>query len=138
MWFDSVRLHGMQPVAGKPRKLARGPRITLTCDCGERRDLRYGERWQCEKCGRTWDTRRIPPEDYAAVRRIRTRFVLIPMVILVAIVATVVLFVVFGRIYALILLPFALTMWSMYGRSIHRRRLRRALDRVPEWKIRPE
>jgi hypothetical protein len=29
-------------------------------------------------------------------------------------------------------------MWTMYGRSIHRRRLRRALDRVPEWKIRPE
>lgn len=120
------------------RRPARGPRITLTCECGERRDLRYGERWSCEKCGRTWDTHQIPAEDYAAVRRIRRRFVVIPVTILLLVVATVVLFMIFGRVYAFILLPLALTMWTMYGRTIHRRRLRRALDRVPEWKITPE
>jgi hypothetical protein len=60
------------------------------------------------------------------------------MFVLLAVVATVILFVVFGRVYIFVLLPVALTMWTMYGRSIHRRRLRRALDRVPEWKIRPE
>lgn len=126
------------PVEGASRKPRRGPRITLTCDCGERRDLRYGERWKCEQCGRTWDTRRIPAEDYATVRRIRRRFVVIPMVCLLAVVTTVVLFMIFGRVYAFILLPLALTLWTLYGRSIHRRRLRRALERVPEWKIRPE
>jgi hypothetical protein len=125
--------------SGQPRRrLMRGPRITLTCECGGRRDLRYGERWSCEQCGRVWDTRQIPAEDYAAVRRIQRRFVVMPMATLLVLIATVVLFMVFGRVYAFILLPFGLAMWTMYGRSIHRRRLRRALDRVPQWKITPQ
>src|SRR6266567_713076 len=110
----------MEPRPGPQGRLSRGPRITLTCECGERRDLRYGERWQCEQCGRTWDTHRIPVEECAAIQRIQRRFV------------------VYGRIYAFVLLPLSLTMWVLYGRPVHRRRLRRALDRLPEWKIRPE
>jgi hypothetical protein len=128
----------MDTAASAPRKLSRGPRITLTCECGERRELRYGERWRCEQCGRAWDTHRIPPADYAAVRRVRRRFVVIPVAMLFVIVATVALFAVYGRIYAVILLPFALSLWSMYGRPIHRRRLRRALDRLPQWNITPD
>ncbi len=128
----------MEPRPGPQGRLSRGPRITLTCECGERRDLRYGERWQCEQCGRTWDTHRIPVEEYAAIQRIQRRFVVMPIVMLLVIVATVVLFVVYGRIYAFVLLPLSLTMWVLYGRPVHRRRLRRALDRLPEWKIRPE
>jgi Flp pilus assembly protein TadB len=128
----------MEPRPGPHGRLSRGPRITLTCECGERRDLRYGERWQCEQRGRTWDTHRIPVEEYAAIQRIQRRFVVMPIVMLLVIVATVVLFVVYGRIYAFVLLPLSLTMWVLYGRPVHRRRLRRALDRLPEWKIRPE
>lgn len=128
----------MKQRGGVHRKLSSGPKITLTCECGERRYLRYGERWQCEQCGRTWDTRRIPEEEYAAVRKIRRRFVVVPVALLLVVVATVVLFMVFGRIYAVILLPLALTLWGMYGRPAHRRRLREALDRLPQWKIRPE
>jgi Flp pilus assembly protein TadB len=128
----------MEPIASEPRKFRRGPRITLTCDCGERRDLRYGERWQCEQCGRTWDTHRIPAKDYAAIRRIRMRFVVLPVMVLAAVVATVVLFIVLGRVYSIVLIPFALFVWLLYIRPLHRRRLRRALDKVPQWKIRPE
>ena len=128
----------MKQPASAPAKLHRGPKVTLTCECGERRDLRYGERWNCEQCGRTWDTHKIPAEDYAAVRRVRRRFVVMPIGMLCVIIATVALFMVYGRIYALILLPLALTLWSMYGRPIHRRRLRRALDRLPHWNITPE
>jgi hypothetical protein len=120
------------------RKLARGPKITLTCECGQRRDLRYGERWRCEQCGRTWDTHRIPAEDYAAIRSIQRRFVVIPIITLLAVVATVILFIVFGRVYSFILIPLVLFGWMLYGRPVHRRRLRRALDKVPEWKIKPE
>src|SRR3712207_76550 len=36
-----------------------GPPITITCECGEKRALRYGTRWTCERCGRTWDTNQI-------------------------------------------------------------------------------
>ena len=61
-----------------------------------------------------------------------------PVLALLAVAVTAVLFLVFGRVYIFILLPLALTMWTLYGRPIHRRRLRRALDHLPEWKIRPE
>lgn len=122
----------------QPRRPRRGPPITVSCDCGERRDLRYGERWTCEHCGRIWDTRQIPAEDYAAIRAIQRRFVVLPALMLVAVVATVALLVVFGRVYAFILLPLALALWTMYGRPVHRRRLRRALDRRPAWRIEPE
>ena len=43
----------MSDPAGLPKSVRRGPPITLTCDCGERRYLRYGERWTCEKCKKT-------------------------------------------------------------------------------------
>ena len=45
-----------------PRAARKGPPITLTCECGEKRELRYGESWRCESCGRSFDTRRIPLE----------------------------------------------------------------------------
>jgi hypothetical protein len=139
MWSRaSVSPHDPQRAVGELRKLSRGPRITLTCECGERRDLRYGERWRCEHCGRVWDTHRIPAEDYAAIRSIQRRFVVIPIVVLFAVIATVVLFIVFGRVYSFILIPLVLFGWILYGRPVHRRRLRRALDKLPEWKISPE
>lgn len=128
----------MQRGASPPRKVIRGPRITLTCECGERRDLHYGERWRCEQCGRTWDTHRIPEDDYAAIRRIRRRYVVIPITMLFVVIATVVLLIVFGRVYGFILLPVSLWIWVTYGRPVHRRRLRGALDRLPQWNIHPE
>jgi hypothetical protein len=49
--------------------------ITLTCDCGQVGYTRYGERWTCPECGRTWDTSQIPDDEYArllsSVRRYR-------------------------------------------------------------------
>ncbi|MGH2929888.1 MAG: hypothetical protein ACRDL8_16930, partial [Solirubrobacteraceae bacterium] len=98
--------------------------ITLKCDCGEKRDLHYGERWSCESCGRTWDTRQIPRAEYEAVRRVRTKFVAIPVAMLLGVIVAVALFIVYGRVFAIILLPLAMTLWSLYGRRIHRRRLR--------------
>ena len=32
-----------------PRTIRKGPRITLTCRCGEHQYLHYGEIWTCEK-----------------------------------------------------------------------------------------
>ena len=130
------------PVVADPRPrrraLFRGPKITLTCDCGETRLLHYGERWQCEKCGRAWDTHKIPAEEFAVIKRIQHRFVLVPIVVLTTILTTVVLFVVFGRVYVFLLLPLTLTVWRTYGRTVHRRRLHKALERQTPWKITPD
>lgn len=43
------------------------PPITLTCDCGTRGQVAYGERWTCDDCGKTYDTSAIPAEEYAAL-----------------------------------------------------------------------
>jgi hypothetical protein len=43
------------------------PPISLTCDCGTRGQVGYGERWVCPECGQTYDTSAIPPAEYAAL-----------------------------------------------------------------------
>lgn len=44
------------------------PPITLTCDCGTRGHVAYGERWTCPECGRSYDTSAIPAEEYDALQ----------------------------------------------------------------------
>jgi hypothetical protein len=91
--------------------------ITLTCDCGEIAYVQYGERWTCPRCERTWDTSKIPEDEYARlvgrVRRYRLialgppllfAAVLVPLAILVGLQYGLLLFVlVFG--YAVFVLP---------------------------------
>jgi hypothetical protein len=55
--------------ADLPRSVRRGPLITIDCACGERRQLHERDRRTCEKRGRTWNTRRIPLDEYIHLRR---------------------------------------------------------------------
>ena len=63
----------------------REPPITVTCECGAVAYVRYGTRWTCPTCGRTWDTGQIPADDYArllsSVRRYRLLAVGPPLVL---------------------------------------------------------
>jgi hypothetical protein len=122
-----------------PRAIRRGPLITLTCRCGERRYLHYGERWTCEKCGRSWNTMRIPVEQYAEIRRAQLRFRRVPLVISALSLACLIAFIVIGRAAAgLILIGFTATAWSMFVRPFHKRRYRKALAQLPSWEIEPD
>jgi hypothetical protein len=122
-----------------PRAVRRGPLITLTCKCGERRYLRYGESWKCEQCGRTWNTLRIPQEQYAEIRRAQLRFRRVPLAISALSLACLVTFIALGRAAGgLILVGFAATAWSMFVRPLHKRRYRKALAKLPSWEIEPE
>src|SRR6266581_2181536 len=47
----------------------RRPPITIKCECGETRAVSYGERWRCERCGRSWNTQQIPAEEYEGLLR---------------------------------------------------------------------
>jgi hypothetical protein len=114
------------------------PPITLTCECGETQAVPYGERWQCRKCRRTWDTSQIPEEEYKQVLRIQRRYRLVPMVLLILTGAAVVLFIALGRALAVVLLPLILTLWFMFIRPLQRRRLRERIAALPEWKLTPE
>jgi len=109
-----------------PRTVRKGPLITLTCECGERRELHYGERWQCGGCGRTWDTNKIPIDEYAAIRRTQLRYRVVPLLSGLFLLAAVVLFLLEGKAFgALIVVPFLLASWNMFGRPFFRARYRR-------------
>jgi len=129
----------MSDPAGLPKAVRRGPPITLTCDCGERRYLRYGERWTCEKCGKTWNTNRIPVEQYAAIRATQMRYRRVPLAISVFALVCVVAFILVGKaLGGLIVVGLLATTWSMFFRPIHRRKYRQAIAELPTWKIKPE
>jgi alkylation response protein AidB-like acyl-CoA dehydrogenase len=57
----------------------RGPPVTLNSQCGERAEVPYGEEWRCPACGRSYDTARIPREDYVRIRRTQLRFRILPV-----------------------------------------------------------
>lgn len=122
-----------------PGSVLKGPRITVTCECGEKRELAYGERWRCESCGRAYDTNRIPAEDYEQIRRLTFRYRMLPIAFgcLVALVAIV--FTLTGNIPGVFfLLPVALISWFIFIRPFHRRRYREAIKGLPVWQLRAE
>jgi len=126
--------------ANLPRAVRKGPLITVTCECGEQRQLRYGERWRCEGCGRNFDTSKIPLEQYAAIRRVQVRYRMFPVVAGLLLLAAVVAFVFTGRTYgAIIAVPFLLASWGVFVRPFYRSRYRRALSKnLPTWEIKSD
>lgn len=122
------------------RSIRKGPLITVTCECGQRRDLPYGERWQCESCGRRFDLGKIPAEDYAAIRRTQLRYRMIPLISGLLLLAGAIAFFATGRAYgALIAVPFLAASYGMFGRPFFRSRYRRSLSKnLPTWNIKAD
>jgi len=111
----------------------------VACDCGERRYLRYGERWTCETCGKTWNTARIPIEQYAAIRATQLRYRRVPLAITFLALVCVVAFIIVGKAFGgLIVVALLATTWNIFFRSAHKRRYHEALAELPTWKIKPE
>jgi hypothetical protein len=123
-----------------PRAVRKGPPITVKCECGQRRDLKYGEQWQCEGCGRRFDTRKIPMEEYAAIRRTQIRYRLLPIIAGLLLLAVMVVFFIVGRaVSAIIILPFMLASWATFGRPFWRTRYRAAMAKnMPTWTIKAD
>jgi hypothetical protein len=122
-----------------PGAVFKGPPITLTCECGERRELAYGERWRCERCGRVYDTSRIPREQYEEIRRISMRYRALPIGFGLLVAATGIFFTLTGNVFSVFfLLPVALTIWFVFLRPTHRRRYRQAVAGLPKWELRAE
>ena len=122
-----------------PRKLRRGPPITVSCECGEKRELRYGERWRCEGCGRSYNTTQIPPEEYDAFRRNRVHDRILPTAVFVALAILVLVFVLIGRpLAAIVFVPLVGFGWSSFVRPARRRRQYKAIADRPRWNIKAE
>jgi hypothetical protein len=123
-----------------PRSVRKGPLITVTCECGERRDLRYGEVWRCEGCGRRFDTNKIPLEEYAAIRRTQLRYRLFPLTAGLILLAATIVFLIAGRTFsALVFAAFLLATWAVFGRPFFRSRYRKSLHKnLPTWNLKAD
>ena len=120
-------------------KLRRDPPIAITCECGERRNLRYGERWRCEQCGRTWNTSRIPADQYAAIRRTQSRFRWTATAVFLLAVALITVSILIGRAYGgLVLVAFGGIIWKTALWPRIRRRYMEKVAAVPKWEIKAE
>jgi hypothetical protein len=116
----------------------RGPPITITCDCGAKKDVAYGERWRCETCGRSWNTQQIPAEEYAGLlRRVRRhQYEALGMVALAAAVMVPLIVLVSARF--ILLVPFVMAAWLFVVLPYWRRRYRRTARSAPRWELHPE
>jgi Flp pilus assembly protein TadB len=111
----------------------------VTCECGAKRELAYGERWQCESCGRSWDTGRIPASQYDEIRRLSLRFRAVPIAFGAAVALLAIFFTLTGNIFGVFfLLPVALVLWFVFLRPLHRKRYRRAIKTLPRWELRAD
>jgi hypothetical protein len=123
----------------KPGSVLKGPPITVTCECGGRHELFYGERWECPACGRVYDSSRIPREQYEAVRRTQLKFRLLPIAWGLGIAALAIFFTLTGNIFSIFfLLPLGVMVWFIFLRPAHRKRYRAAIQSLPRWDLRAE
>jgi Flp pilus assembly protein TadB len=123
----------------QPGWILRGPPIAVTCECGVKRDVRYGEAWRCDRCGRQWNTAQIPAQQYEAIRRTQLRFRVLPVLYGLVVAGTAIFFTLTGNVFSVfILLPMAMMTWFIFVRPAHRRRYRRAIADLPRWTLRPE
>ncbi len=122
-----------------PGSVLRGPPITVGCECGESAELRYGTRWTCPGCGRSYDTAKIPREDYEKIRKLQFRYRLLPIVVGAVAISLAVFFTLSGNIFAVfVLLPSVLVLWFMLLRPPHRRGFQKAISDLPTWDLRAD
>ena len=114
------------------------PPITIKCECGDTRAVAYGERWRCERCGRSWNTQQIPAEEYEGLLR-RVRRHKIEAIAAGAITAGVLLpLIVFGGTRFILLIPAVMMAWLFLFLPFWRRRYRRTARGGPRWELHPE
>lgn len=114
------------------------PPITIECECGERREVPYGEVWECERCGRRWNTRQIPAEEYEGLLRRMRRFRLEVLGFALVAAAVLVPLIVFVNPGFIFLAPMAAAVWLFLYLPNWRRRARRAAHEAPRWELHPE
>ena len=123
----------------KPGSVVKGPPITVTCECGERHDLFYGESWTCPSCGRAYDTHNIPAHEYAQIRGLQRRYRVVPVALGLVVAALAILFTLTGNIVGVFfIMPVAIISWFVFIRPTHRRRYAAAIRDLPQWDLRAE
>jgi hypothetical protein len=116
----------------------KGPPVTIRCECGETRQIAYGERWTCEVCGRTWNTAQIPAAEYEGILREMRNFRLtaIGAALVIGVVFAIIAFTVSQTL--VLLVPVALAGWYMFYMPLWRKKVRRRARSLPKWQLHPE
>jgi hypothetical protein len=116
----------------------RGPPITVRCECGETRQVPYGERWTCERCGRRWNTAQIPAEEYDAIMRQMRNMRLSVIGVAFGLAVVFGLLALFVSESLFLLLPVVLAGWFIVYMPHWRRQVRRRTRNLPKWELHPE
>jgi hypothetical protein len=116
----------------------KGPLITVRCDCGNVHYVPYGETWRCERCGRRFDTARIPADEYWGIVREQRKMRFRAMAVAGIIVATFVTLGLTAGQRFFLMVPVALGLWFIFYMPQWRRKVRAAARSVPTWDLTPE
>src|SRR2546427_9898517 len=111
----------------------RRPPITIKCECGETKEVAYGERWQCGRCGRSWNTAQIPAEEYEGLLRRVRRHKLEVLAMAGVAAAVLVPLIVVVNFRFIMLTPMAMAVWLFVVLPIWRRRYRNTATDAPRW-----
>ena len=116
----------------------RRPPITIVCECGETKEVPYGERWDCERCGRRWNTQQISAGEYEGLLRRMRRFKLEVLGFALTAAAVLVPLIVFVSARFVLLAPIAAAFWLFVYLPFWRRKVRLAARNAPQWELHPE
>lgn len=116
----------------------KGPPITVKCECGELKHVPYGEVWECEQCGRRWNTNQIPAEEYDGLLREMRRFRLSAIGAAVVLGAGFGLLAIFVSQSLFLMLPAVLGLWYIWYMPFWRRKVRRRARNLPTWQLTKE
>ena len=116
----------------------RKPPITIKCECGETESVSYGERWVCDTCHRSWNTRQIPTEEYEGLLRRMRRHELEALAMAATAAAVLIPLIVVVDSAFIFLTPLAMAAWLFLVLPVWRRRYRRTARDAPRWELHPE
>ena len=114
------------------------PPITVKCECGETEYLAYGERWQCERCHRSWDTNQIPAAEYDGLLRRMRRYRLEALALAAVLAAILVPLIVLVNQALVFAVPAIAAVWLFLYLPMWRPRTRRAAATSPRWSSTPK
>ena len=120
-----------------PADAPKGPPITVTCDCGQRHMLRYGESVDCT-CGRRYSTSSIPEDEYRAIAATAARYRYFTWLIAAVAAGLFLLVALTQPTFLVLLVPGALILHFGYLRPLLRRSYRKRIAQFPSWDLKPE
>jgi hypothetical protein len=116
----------------------KGAPITVRCDCGEVEYVPYGVTWQCNRCGRRWNTNQIPADEYWRIMRDMRRLRISVVAIALGLALVFGLLALFVAESLILLLQAVLAFWFIWYMPWWRRKVRRRARDLPKWNLRPE